>query len=231
MQTQRLTRVARFLEQTHHGLIVSCQAFEGDPTFGPAFMAAFARSAAQGGAVGIRANGTADIAAIRAAVSLPIIGIQKERASDGRTLITASAASAMALADAGADVIALDATPRPRPGGLTAEELIHQIQELTGLPVLADVETLAQGSAAVQSGADLVASTLAVYHCAPYTPDLELLAALAHTVAAPVIAEGNYWEPAQVAAALAAGAHAVVVGSAITRPWLATERFVQATRS
>ena len=47
----------------------------------------------------------------------------------------------------------------------------------------------------------------------------------------PVIAEGRIQTPAQVRAALDAGAYAVIVGTAITRPELITRRFVAATQS
>lgn len=58
------------------GLIVSCQAREDNPLHGPQFMGAMALAAAQGGAIAIRANGAADVAAAKAA-GLPIIGISK----------------------------------------------------------------------------------------------------------------------------------------------------------
>ncbi len=58
-----------------HGIIVSCQAYEGEPLFGAHIMAAMARAALEGGAVGIRANSAADIAAIRAITDRPIVGL------------------------------------------------------------------------------------------------------------------------------------------------------------
>jgi N-acylglucosamine-6-phosphate 2-epimerase len=44
----------------------------------------------------------------------------------------------------------------------------------------------------------------------------------------PVILEGRVWHPEELGRAFELGAHAVVVGSAITRPQLITERFVNA---
>lgn len=209
-------------------LIVSCQATAGDPTYGPPFMAAFARAAQIGGAGGIRASGPDDIRAIKAATDLPVIGIQKAPGPDGRTLITPSLEAAAPLVAAGADIVALDATDRPRPGGLTAAQLIARLRAELRVPIMADVEWPAEASAAVDAGADIVAPTLSVFHCADYTPDIEMVVALAH-LPVPVIAEGNYWTPEQVRAAFDAGAWAVVIGSAITRPWLITQRFVEAT--
>lgn len=209
-------------------LIVSCQATAGDPTYGPHFMAAFARAAQIGGAAGIRASGPDDIRAIKAATGLPVIGIQKLPGADGRTLITPSLEAAAPLVAAGADIVALDATDRPRPGGLAAGLLIARLCAELRVPIMADVEWAAEGFAAVDAGADLVATTLSVFHCADYTPDLDLVAALAR-LPVPVIAEGNYWTPEQMQAAFDAGAWAVVIGSAITRPWLITQRFAEAT--
>jgi putative N-acetylmannosamine-6-phosphate epimerase len=209
-------------------LIVSCQATAGDPTYGPHFMAAFARAAQLGGAAGIRASGPDDIRAIKAATGLPVIGIQKAPGPDGRTLITPSLELARPLVAAGADIVALDATDRPRPGGLTAAQLIARLRAELRVPIMADVEWPAEAFAAVDAGADLVAPTLSVYHLPDYTPDIELVRTLAR-LPVPVIAEGNFWTPEQVRAAFDAGAWAVVIGSAITRPWLITQRFVEAT--
>ena len=47
----------------------------------------------------------------------------------------------------------------------------------------------------------------------------------------PVIAEGHIQTPAQVRAALDAGAYAVIMGTAITRPEFITRGFVAATQS
>ena len=219
------------IEKLRGGLIVSCQASESDPTFGAEMMVAFARAAHLGGAKAIRANGVSDVRAIKQTVPLPLIGIQKEKGADGATLITGSAQAALEIVTAGADIVALDATQRPRPGGLTAADLIAQIRRRTDAPIMADVETLEQGIAAAAAGAHIVATTLSVFHCPPYTPDLQLIASLVANVRVPVIAEGNFWTPEDVRKAFVLGAHAVVVGSAITRPWLITERFAAAIPS
>lgn len=92
--------------------MVSCQARPDNPLHGPVHMAAMARAAEQGGAGGIRANGVADIRAIRAATRLPLIGILKRFDPRFPVAITPDLASALAVAEAGADAIALDATAR-----------------------------------------------------------------------------------------------------------------------
>jgi N-acylglucosamine-6-phosphate 2-epimerase len=209
-------------------LIVSCQARAGNPLKGPRFMAAFARAAQLGGAGGIRANGPADIRAIRKVCSLPILGINKWRQAAWPVYITPTLAAAESIRRAGAAIIAIDATHRPRRGGLSPEELIERIHTRLGCPVMADIDSLEEGLAAARAGADLLATTLSGYtahHPASPGPDLELVRALADATAVPVICEGRIWSPQDAAAAFAAGAYAVVVGTAITNPQEITRHF------
>lgn len=210
------------------GLIVSCQALPHEPLHGAAIMARMARAAHEGGAVGIRANRPEDVRAIREAVPLPLIGLFKD-GTEG-VYITPTLAHARAIVEAGADIIALDATPRPRPNGEHLEQIIAAIHAL-GRLVMADISTFDEGLAAEAAGADLLSTTLSGY--TPYSPqqpgpDLDLVRRLAGAVRLPVIAEGRISTPAQLMAALAAGAYAVVVGGAITRPQTITRMFVDA---
>ena len=94
-------------------LIVSCQALEDEPLYGADVMAKMAMAAKMGGAVAIRANSPIDIRAIKDAVGLPVIGLYKD--GEEGVYITPTFDHAQAIADAGADVIALDCTARPRP--------------------------------------------------------------------------------------------------------------------
>jgi N-acylglucosamine-6-phosphate 2-epimerase len=222
-----------------HGLIVSSQAEPHEPLHGAAFMAAMARAAVEGGAVGIRANGPADIAAIRAAVNLPIIGIYKADLPRFQVRITPTLEHARQVAAAGADLIGLDATARPHPDGATSAELIARVHEATGCPVVADVATVEEGLAAATAGADAIATTLSGYTGRLYPsgnspaqegPDFELIRQLARLLPVPLIAEGRIATPEQAMCALALGAYAVVVGSAITRPQWITARFVARLR-
>jgi N-acylglucosamine-6-phosphate 2-epimerase len=215
------------------GLIVSCQALENEPLHGSDIMARMAIAAEMGGAVGIRANTPEDIRAIRAAVKLPIIGIYKREYEDSEVYITPTFAEAQAVAEAGADMIALDATPRPRPRGETLDQLIDRIHRELDLPVMADCSTVEEGLRAAELGADVVSSTLAGY--TPYSrktegPDFEMLAELLDRLAIPIFAEGRFHTPEQVARALEMGCYAVVVGGAITRPQEITARFTAAIR-
>ena len=212
------------------GLIVSCQAAEGEPLFGASIMAAMARAAEEGGAIAIRANSPADIAAIRQAVRLPIIGLWKIHAPPSEVYITPDRAAAEAIARAGCDVIAVDATPRPRAGGQRLDDLIPFIRDVLGRPVMADCSCLEDALLAESLGADYIATTLAGYtaHGRLLTvgPDLDFIGELAGRIHKPIIAEGRFHLPSQVAQAFALGAHAVCVGSAITRPQDITRRFV-----
>jgi N-acylglucosamine-6-phosphate 2-epimerase len=212
------------------GLIVSCQAGLEEPLHGSAFMAAMAQAAKMGGAVGIRANGLEDIAAIRSAVELPIIGLWKEDVPGYSVRITPTVEHARWVVAAGADIVAIDATDRPHPDGLSLSERIAAIHRETGCSVLADVATFAEGQLAREAGADLVATTLSGYtESSPQMeePDFELLQKLAAMLQVLVIAEGRIATPDQVDQALDLGAFAVVVGSAITRPQWITEHFVR----
>lgn len=220
------------LERLRGGLIVSCQARSGNPFYGTHFMAAFARAAELAGAVALRVNGEADVRAVAQVTSLPIIGINKLRTAEWPVYITPTLAAARDVVEAGAVIVAVDATHRPRPGGLSPEELIAGIRFELRVPVMADVDSLEEGIAAAEAGADLVATTMAGYTEAwPATdgPDLALVQALSHRIAVPVICEGRIRNPEEVTAAFAAGAFAVVVGTAITNPVAVTKSFVEAT--
>jgi len=213
-----------------HSLVVSCQSFPGEPLYGSEFMVAMAKSAISGGAAGIRANGPADIQAIRAAIAAPLIGLYKIDLPGFAVRITPTLQSAQEIAAAGADVIALDATFRPHPDHCTAAELIRLVQQATGRPVLADIATLEEGLAAQDAGADAVSTTLSGYtDDTPEheEPDFELIENLSHRLTIPLIAEGRIITPGQARHALELGAFAVVVGTAITRPWRITEQFVK----
>lgn len=222
----------RVIESVRGGLIVSCQAPEGTPLHGSHIMAAMARAAEMGGAVGIRADGPSDIRAIKKAVKLPVFGIYKIYYPDCEPYITPTLRAAEEIVQAGTDIVALDATFRPRLKGLTAADLISQVKAL-GVPVMADISTFEEGVAAAEAGADLVSTTMSGY--TPYSPkqegpDFALVEALARAVKIPVITEGRVWTPEEARKALDLGAHAIVVGTAITRPWVVTERFVKALR-
>ncbi|WP_342361828.1 N-acetylmannosamine-6-phosphate 2-epimerase [Terrarubrum flagellatum] len=215
-------------------LIVSCQARADNPLHGPTYMAAMAKAAEQGGARALRANGVADISAIRAISDLPIIGILKRWNEGFPVYITPDFASASMVSTAGADIIAIDATARPR-FGEPLEELFQKICEELGKPIFADVATLAEGKRAAELGAAYIATTLSGYTAETEErrvagPDIALIRDLADAISVPVVAEGRFERPDQLDAAFAAGAHAVVVGTAITNPREITRRFAAHAR-
>jgi N-acylglucosamine-6-phosphate 2-epimerase len=213
------------------GLVVSCQAPAGSPMAATEQIVALARAAELGGARGIRAEGVDDLSAIRQAVSLPLIGLRKHTVPGSDVYITPELGDARALAAAGADIVAVDATRRPRPGGLDSERFLARLLGALAQPVLADVDCLEAGLAARAAGAAAVATTLSGYtgvEPVPEEPDLELVARLAAELDCPVLAEGRYATPEAVHDALEAGAFAVVVGAAITDPVALTRRFAAA---
>jgi N-acylglucosamine-6-phosphate 2-epimerase len=190
-----------------------------------------ARSVLRGGAGGLRAEGVECVGAFRKITGLPLIGLIKARDAWGDVYITPDFASARAVSEAGADVIALDCTTRRLREAEPWPELIRRIHEELGRPVCADIATVDDAVAAQEAGADAVASTLY-----GYTADTAggrevswtLIEELVARMAVPVIVEGHITQPEEVRRALAMGAHAVVVGSAITRPESITARFVRA---
>lgn len=211
-------------------LVVSCQAPVDHPLRDTGLLTSMARAAVAGGAAAIRCGGVGgleDVRSIAAAVEVPIIGLTK----DGKTgvYITPTVHAARAVAEAGADIVAIDATGRPRPDGSAFADAVSAVHD-AGALVLADVATLSQGVDALAAGADAVATTLAGYIDSerepPPGPDLELVAALrARLPDAMIVAEGRYHTPRAAAQALCAGADSVVVGTAITDPVWITASF------
>jgi N-acylglucosamine-6-phosphate 2-epimerase len=194
-------------------------------------MSALAQCAERGGAAAIRADGPEDIRSIHEAVSLPIVGIYKVPRG-GRFFITPTMEHARAVVAAGADVVAVEATLENRPVQEDLEYLIRRIREELSVPVVADISTFEEAIRARKSGAELVATTLSGYtHDSPEReePDLNLVRKLAEANI-PVVAEGHVRTPEQVRELFNAGAHSVVVGTAITDPVTITSRFARAAR-
>jgi N-acylglucosamine-6-phosphate 2-epimerase len=220
-----LVMPAPVLAALRGGLVVSCQAPAGDPLRDPDALARVAASVVRAGAVAVRLNGVEDIRAARALVDVPLIGLWKD--GDAGVYITPTAGHALAVAHAGADIVAVDGTGRSRPDGQNLAASIAAVHEQTNALVLADVSTVDEGLAAVDAGADAVATTLSGYTgpgAPPPGPDLRLAGSLAAKLSVPVLAEGRIHSPEQARAALDAGVWAVVVGTAITSPaWLASQ--------
>ena len=224
--------MANQIEKLKNGVIVLCHA-EGDEPFNfPNYIAAFAKAAEMGGAVGIRVQGSDNVKSVRSTVKLPIIGISRGNYADGWALITPDVSDVERLISAGADIVALDVTQRVRPNGMDGFEFLELLRKRFRIPLIADVSTYIEGVRAAELGADMIATTLSGY--TQYTedraddfPDFNLVERLTAEIQVPVIAEGRIWTPSEAAHALKCGAYAVVVGSAITRPRVITQRFVE----
>lgn len=217
------------LETLRGRLIVSCQAPDGSPLRDPGIIAAIAEAAVLAGAAAVRINSAEHVAAVRARVAVPIIGLEKV-VTDGVQWITPTVDRAKALLDAGADIVALDATLRTRGDYPDVDALLPAVREL-GAPVMADIDSFDAGEHAGELEAELVGTTLSGYTSVPQNrggdPDIELVTRLA-ALPTPVIAEGRIKSPDELRAAFEAGAFAAVVGTSITEPMALTKRYLAA---
>ena len=218
-------------EQIQGKLIVSCQALEHEPLFSSYIMGRMAYAAMLGGASGIRANTVDDIVEIKKTVNLPIIGIIKRIYDDCNVYITPTMKEVDELVACGCEIIALDATKRVRPNGVTLDELFLEVRKKYPQQLfMADCSTIEEGMQAAELNFDFIGTTLSGY--TEYTkgtkmPDVVLIKELVEKSGKPVIAEGGIWCPEDLEHVFEAGAFAAVVGTAITRPMDITKRFVQ----
>lgn len=220
-----------WFDRLRGGVIVSAQAMDpASPLDDPRLLSLIAQAASLGGAVGFRVDGAAVVADLRRATAKPIIGIAKDASAGHDIYITPSVRSALAIIEAGADVVAAQATHGSRPAESFAEIVVACHRH--GVPVVADISTLDEALAALRDGADAVATTMVGFtaHTSDERrPALALTRVLCDRVDVPVINEGGIWTPEHVAASFEAGADAVVVGSAVTAPDLITARLVAAS--
>lgn len=227
---ERMSRT--ILDGLKGGLVVSCQAPEGSPLRDPYILGRIAAAAEDAGAVAIRAEGLASIEAIRKEVSVPIIGLIK-RFNSSPIYITPDIDDVRNLVEAGADIVALDATERLREGGVTsADFLAEAVAAIGSVPIMADVDSLPSAVIAAQAGAQLVGTTLSGYTGGeiPAHPDIDLVREIASVLQLPIIAEGRYSSAEDVQQALDYGAHAVCIGTSLTDPWTLTKRLVAKIR-
>lgn len=230
------TPLADILTATKGSMIVSCQALPGEPLYDEerSIMPFMALAARQAGCRCIRTSSVRDVTAVRQATGLPCIGLIKRAYQGYDSYITPTMREVDELAEAGADVIALDCTLRARGDGSTIDEFLRDIgRKYPDIPLMADISTLEEGIHAWKCGVDLVGTTMSGY--TPYSPqtdgpDYELAAGLVQAIPIPVIAEGKIHYPDQAVKMLKLGVHAVVVGGAITRPLEIAQRFYGAIR-
>lgn len=211
-------------------LIVSAQAYPGEPMRDPQTMSQVAAAAEIGGAAAIRVQGLEDIRATKGKISVPLIGLWK----DGKegVFITPTLEHALAVADAGADIVAIDGTVRERPDGRTLAQTFTEFKlAFPEVLIMADCGSLEDALASEAAGADIIGTTLGGYTGArekTVGPDLEFLAQVVASCSLPVVAEGRIHTVEHAAAAMAAGATSVCVGTAITHPSTITGWFAQA---
>lgn len=218
-------------------MIVSCQAYEDTPLYGPDYMKAMAASVLMGGAEGIRACWPQDIKAIREVCDKPIVGIYKDF-PDADPLdsvyITTNFEQAKAVIDAGADILGIDCTIRPHRSLNDLLKLLDQIKNAyPNTPIMADLATVEEGVALAQSGmVDIISSTLNGYTRNTVAdkgegPNCDIIRELKDKITLPVNGEGRIWTLEDLEAVLEAGADMVTIGTVITRPHLITERFAK----
>lgn len=208
------------------GIIISCQLEPGDPIEDVSFVVNMARAAVYAGAIAIRTNGPVHVREVKKTVSVPVIGLIKDR--NYEAFITPSFEHARDVIEAGADFVAIDCTRRQRPVPL--DVLFESIRmHFPNVGIIADIADEIDANNVLPLKPDYLATTL--YGYTPYTsadnlPNIALVGKLAARFDVPVIAEGGYTTPQQVELAFQVGAHAVVIGTAITRPWLTIRKLV-----
>jgi N-acylglucosamine-6-phosphate 2-epimerase len=224
-----------FADLIPRGLIVSVQLDENEPLHTPQHCALFAQAAMAGGAVAIRGEGIANLPEIRATTRIPLIGCTRGTYSDGWLLVTPDMQSVDTLVRLGMDVIALDATLRIRPSGLDGIRFLAEVRKRhPNLVILADVSGYEEGVHAADVGANALSTVLYGRTQETYElsldldSQLDLIHRLSTAVNVPVVAEGFIWSTADASRAMDAGAYAVIVGGAITRPRVITQLFVAA---
>lgn len=221
------TDLSNLLDRLQGSLVVSCQADEGTPLADPSHISAMAAAAVAGGASAIRTEGIANIVAVKSRVAVPVVGLIKREHAGTDIYITPTVADIDDIANAGADIIAFDATDRTRP--VSVADLVKSVHAYRRL-AMADISTVEEARSALAAGADVVSTTMAGY--TNYSkggegPDFRLMRAL-QSAGIPFVAEGRIWTTEDAQRCMELGASFIVVGSAITRPALITERFFRA---
>lgn len=224
------------LHKINNEILVSCQAYGDNPFASVEDMVKMALAGKMGGCVGFRANDPEYVKAIRQAVGedYVIIGIWKQQVQGNDVYITTNMAAVRELVAAGSDIVAIDCTDRVNVFGYKGVELIAQInEEFPNLVVMADCSNIEEAKTAKEHGADIVACTMSGY--TEYTKDryelgqdLEMITAMSELKDVHVLAEGRIWTREDCIAAFKAGAKTCVIGTAITNPWMITQRFVDA---
>ena len=220
------------MEKLRSSLIVSCQAPPDSPLHNPTMIATIAQACVNQGAKGLRIDTPNHIKAVKQLLpDIPVIGLWKQTGLNSAVYITPRFADAVAVSEAGADIIAIDATQRNRPNQETMPTIIQQIKQELGKLVMADIDTLENAIASSEAGADFIGTTLYGYtketsNLTP--PNFDFLEQLIKEINKPIICEGGIKTPAEARKAIDLGAFCVVVGTAITGIDLQTQAFCKA---
>ncbi|WP_243343957.1 N-acetylmannosamine-6-phosphate 2-epimerase [Anaerococcus sp. AGMB09787] len=220
------------IEDVKGGLIVSCQALADEPLHSSFIMGRMALAAKMAGAVGIRANTVEDIEEIKKNVDLPIIGIIKQEYEDSNVYISPTMDEIDKLVETNVEIIATDATDRPRPNGESLDEFYKKIREkYPDIVLMADCSTVEEALHADKLGFDFIGTTMVGYTEESKglkidEDDFKILREIVEKADHPVIAEGNIDVPEKARRVLELGAYTVVVGGAITRPQNIAKKFV-----
>ena len=223
------------LDKIKNRIVVSVQAMPSEPLYDEVCINALIKSVVTGGAAGLRVAGVRDVKNAKKIADVPVIGITKPAKIPANykelVYITPTIKDASDIIDAGADIVAFDATFRDRGTKENILQIIDFIHSKNRL-AMADISTFEEGVMNTLLGADIISTTLSGYTTYSETdstePDFALVKKLSEAVDVPIILEGRIWTPDEVARAFKDGAHSVVIGSAITRPQLITKRFVKA---
>lgn len=226
------------LNKIKNNIIISVQAQANEPLYDKNCMLAMMKSVVNGGAASLRVANVRDVKNAKENFNVPIIGITKPHIIPQNykelVYITPTVKDCVDLIDAGADIIAFDATIRKN---ITSEnnsslnEIISTIKNANKL-TMADISTYEEAKIAYEKGVDIISTTLSGYtveseNSSPKDkPDFELLQKITSNFDVPVILEGKIWEPNDVKKAFELQAFSVVIGSSVTRPQLIVKRFI-----
>ena len=207
---------SRLIANLKYSLIASCQPVDDGPMDNVDIVVAMALASVVGGARGLRIEGVENVRAVAGVTDVPIVGIVKKDLPDSPVRISPHVEDVVGLAEAGANIIAFDATDRQR--DTSVEVLLNAVHE-QGCVAMADCSNYAEGKKVADLGCTFIGSTMSGYTdlgSTPDEPDLNLVERWVKDGLC-AIAEGRYNSPQRAAQAIEVGAWAVTVGSAIAR--------------
>lgn len=214
------------IKKLKKGLIASCQPIPKGPLDKKEIILAMCKASINGGAKGLRIEGLKNVEFVKKKLDVPLIGIIKKNLRKYPIVITPFLKDIDNLHNAGADIIAFDATLRNRPFAIN--EMIERIHFHKKI-AMADCSTTKEGINALENKADIISTTLSGYTSRKKPskfPDFVLLKKLIKKSKLPIFAEGRFDTPQLFKKAISMGSHSVVVGTALNRIEIITNRFI-----